>query len=409
MTVHRRRKGLLLAKSEGTEGTAETLAAADQHHLVYDLAVTPDIQKFVRKPFLADLGVLPPVIGKKSSAIAGRFEFKGHGNAAGTVTDTPEWDVLLKAMGFQVETLEQITIGAITGGPYVDGETITGGTSSATGVVFKRTVDGTTTLLFVTTSGTFQTAETITGSTSSASATSGSVPSDYGLLYRMDSNGGTSATIAAAWNYGTATNTQVKIAGARSNLIIVANTTGEPVFGEFSFVGKLVAVGEFALTPAQVPDDKQPLPFLGVGLTLGGLDGQGSPGDYTPVFSSFRLDMQSQAVPRDDSNDSTGIKSTIISDWEPVWQIDPELAEEGSWDFYQTQTEGVIGRTGFQLGFSPDLGVGRRVELHLPTVAVTDWDLSGDRQGIQIVGLTGGCFKDGVTGFSDRAVCLVSR
>ena len=404
MTLHRRRKGILLAKSEGVEGTAETLGAGEQHHLVYDLSVTPDIQRFVRKPFLADLGVLPPVIGKKASAIAGRFELKGHGNAAGVVTDSPEWEVLLLAMGFQKETLEQLTIGTVTTGPFLDGEVITGGTSSATGIVYKLTADGTTTLAFVTTTGTFETGEVITGSTSGASATTSSGPSDYGLLFRTDSNGGTSVTLGAAWNYGGSTNTQVKIAGGRSNLVLVANATGEPVFCEFSFVGKLISVGEFALTPAQIPDDKQPLPFLGVGLDMAGFTT-----DWTPVFSSFRLDMQSQVVPRDDSNDTLGIKSTIISDWEPIFQIDPELVETSVFDFYKAQTENEIGRTGFQLGASPDLGIGRRIEVNLPTVGVNDWDLSGDRQGIQLVGVTGGCFKDGVGGFNDRAVQIVSR
>lgn len=402
MTVHRRRKGILLAKSESVEGTAETLGAGEQHHLVYDLSVTPDIQRFVRKPFLADLGVLPPVIGKKASAIAGRFELKGHGNAAGAVTDSPEWEELLLAMGFQKETLEQITIGAVTSGPFVDGEEIEGA-GGGTGTVHKLTADGTTTLIFVTTSGSL-TAEVITGADSGATATSTGSVSDYGLLFRTDSNGGTSITLSAAWNYGGSTNTQVKIAGGRSNLVIVANATGEPVFCEFSFVGKLISVGEFALAPAQIPDSQQPLPFLGVGLDMAGFTT-----DWTPVFSSFRLDMQSQVVPRDDSNDTLGIKSTIISDWEPIFQIDPELVETSVFDFYKAQTENEIGRTGFQLGFSPDLGIGRRVEVHLPTVGVNDWDLSGDRQGIQLVGVTGGCFRDGVGGYSDRAVQVVSR
>lgn len=405
MTVHLRRKGVLLVKSESVEGTPETLAVGDQHHLVFDLAVTPDIQKFIRKPFLADLGVLPPVIGKKLSAIAGRFELKGHGNAGGTVTDSPEWEPILLSGAFIKQTLSRVTPGTITAGPFLDGELIEQAVTGASGIVFKETAEPSTDLVFVDiVSGTWDNTNVITGADSGASCTPSTTETDYGNLYKSDSNGGTAVTAAAYFNYGAATNTAVKIAGARTNIIVVANATGEPVFVEFSLVGKLVSVSEVAFTPAQVPDDKPPLPFLGAGVVLSGFTT-----DWTPTFSSFRFDMGNEVVPRDDSNDTLGVKSTVVPDWEPTFQIDPELVETSVFDFYKAQTENEVGATGFQLGFSPDLGIGRRVELHLPHVGVTDWDLSGERTGIQLVGITGGCFRDGVLGYPERLAMLVSR
>jgi hypothetical protein len=65
----------------------------------------------------------------------------------------------------------KITHGTVSGGPYVAGETVTGGTSSATGVV--QTV-GSGYLVLHTISGTFQTSEVLTGGTSSATSTSSS-------------------------------------------------------------------------------------------------------------------------------------------------------------------------------------------------------------------------------------------
>ena len=62
-----------------------------------------------------------------------------------------------------------ITHGAITGGPYVEGETITGGTSAATGVML---LDSAGTMTLGNVVGTFASGETITGGTSSATATS---------------------------------------------------------------------------------------------------------------------------------------------------------------------------------------------------------------------------------------------
>lgn len=67
----------------------------------------------------------------------------------------------------------QISHGSVTGGPFQIGETITGGTSGATGDILNfSAADGTIVLDNI--SGTFQNAETITGGTSSASATTSS-------------------------------------------------------------------------------------------------------------------------------------------------------------------------------------------------------------------------------------------
>lgn len=63
--------------------------------------------------------------------------------------------------------LTRLTIGAVTGGPFVAGETVTGGTSTATGKV-AWTETGLLELINVT--GTFVVGETLTGGTSTASA-----------------------------------------------------------------------------------------------------------------------------------------------------------------------------------------------------------------------------------------------
>jgi hypothetical protein len=64
-----------------------------------------------------------------------------------------------------------ITHGGITGGPYVEGETITGGTSTATGVML---LDSAGTMTLGNVVGTFQNTETLTGGTSGATSTSSS-------------------------------------------------------------------------------------------------------------------------------------------------------------------------------------------------------------------------------------------
>jgi len=56
-----------------------------------------------------------------------------------------------------------------TSGTFQEGETVTGGTSSATGVIYRVTSSE---MILYTISGTFQSGETLTGGTSSATATS---------------------------------------------------------------------------------------------------------------------------------------------------------------------------------------------------------------------------------------------
>lgn len=84
-----------------------------------------------------------------------------------TVIASPLKDRYYELDGRAISTF-RITHGTVTGGPFQVGETVTGGTSSATAVVIA--VVGLT-LTVGTVTGTFQVAETITGGTSSASAT----------------------------------------------------------------------------------------------------------------------------------------------------------------------------------------------------------------------------------------------
>lgn len=74
---------------------------------------------------------------------------------------------LLAALGTEMLCLRLKT--ASVSGTFQVGETVTGGTSSAAGVV--RRIEGTSFLLVTVTSGTFTSGETITGGTSSATAT----------------------------------------------------------------------------------------------------------------------------------------------------------------------------------------------------------------------------------------------
>jgi hypothetical protein len=75
----------------------------------------------------------------------------------------------------------KIGITALSGAFQV-GETVTGGTSSATGIIYRT---GTGELILHTVSGTFQAAETLTGGTSGATATSSTALTNDGMKMRV--------------------------------------------------------------------------------------------------------------------------------------------------------------------------------------------------------------------------------
>lgn len=74
---------------------------------------------------------------------------------------------------YDLSNVKRIYHGAVTGGPFVVGETITGGTSLATGVIMSVS---STFVLYTASSGTFQSSEVITGGTSLATATTLTAP-----------------------------------------------------------------------------------------------------------------------------------------------------------------------------------------------------------------------------------------
>lgn len=99
------KRAVIAAKLEGTEGTAETLAAADADVLVFEPSFSPTVTFYERTEVDASLSPYAQVAGSKMATIAFNVNLRGSGSA-GTA---PKIGKLLKCCGF--------------------GETIVGGTS----------------------------------------------------------------------------------------------------------------------------------------------------------------------------------------------------------------------------------------------------------------------------------------
>ena len=119
--TRKRQVGALIETTEGTLNTP-TLAA-DFSNLIYEPSVEDDYRMFERDPARADLSNLEAIVGIRMRSFRVRTEIRGSG-AVGTA---PKWGVLLRGCGFRQEKLLTVTIGAITTGPFVQGEVVTGG------------------------------------------------------------------------------------------------------------------------------------------------------------------------------------------------------------------------------------------------------------------------------------------
>lgn len=364
MAVLLSRQAVVAAKIETTEGTEEALAAGDAV-LVYDVNFAPDVSTYERTPARSTLSKLPSVRGTKLGTLTFRTEIKG----SGAVATAPEWDEYLQACGFAKSTVSTIAIGAVTSGPFQAGETITGGTSSATGRVVGDVATGAASIPFVVVSGTFQSGEVITGGTSGATATSSAGPlSSKGFEYQPVSNSFPSLTIALYLD-----GLKHVLVGARGNVTGNA-VVGEPGFFEFTFTGVYSSTADVAMLAATY-DTTVPPVFLGVGLSFHG---------FSPVFTTLGFDMGNTVEPRRNANDALGAKSAMITGRSPTATLDPELdLIAGGFDFFGRLRSGDQGRFACSMGST----AGNKITIASPKCQIDQLG-SGDRNGIATGDLT---------------------
>ncbi len=116
------RKAQIAVELETDEGTAEVLAAADATMLVYDHSYNHNISRFTRNPARATLSMIKGLTGKQAAGIGWKTELKGSGD----VTVEPAWSDAIQTCGFLMATVSTVAIGAVSSGPYLPGETLTG-------------------------------------------------------------------------------------------------------------------------------------------------------------------------------------------------------------------------------------------------------------------------------------------
>lgn len=348
----------IAAKAETTEGTVESLAASNGKTFVYNQKFNTEPELFPRNLDRSTFAKQPHVVGKKPASVSFEFELKGSGSAS----TAPDWVKFIKACGCGVNALKSINIGSITGGPFVHGETITGGTSAATGRVIKKTTNGASAVLFVLLTGTFQSGEVITGSASGATATTSSTASTVGNAIEPITSGMDSLTIGA---YQDAIRKIGK--GMRGNTrLMFANS--QPVMAACEFMGVESSITDNSFFASVTPETTIPPAFNGATLTI----------DSVSVkISQLEVNLQNKITMRDDVTDSAGLLSAIITGRDTVATMDPEMVAVASHDFFGKLLAGSL----MELSIAWGASSGNRFEFYAPAVQYSKVG-DGDRDGI---------------------------
>lgn len=242
-------------------------------------------------------------------------------------TTAPSISDLIRSAMFIETAISNSPIGAVTSGPFTDGETITGGTSTETATVFRDTANGASEIKYHTTSGAFNAAEVLTGGTSGATATTSGAPVSNGQRYKpADSNFGGADTkhhLTCGFNQD---GLRLIGRGMLSNLQLQFDV-GRPCVITQRLVGGKAAHADVALfSPASYAEESNAAPrFLSATLTFG---------SYSPTdIRSLSLNVETNPEIRQDAQDSNGV---LYADYEknaPIISVDPAQVSVATKDF----------------------------------------------------------------------------
>jgi len=352
---------------ETTPGTVVSLAATDVRVRIRNGDLPECVVEPVETQEIQDTSSSRPVMtGRREFRAGASWIVRPHTTP---LTQIPVWARLVEAGMLKVSSLKSIAITSVVG-TFTDGETITGGTSAATGLVFRNQNLEAGKLSYVPVTGALVSGETITGGTSAATATTSGTPQDNGQkIQPVDSSFGGSETLhhltveflrdGVFWRgRGCLGEFSMEFranqhAIARSRLLGAYDTHGDKVL--------------FSGTDVYPQGTNAPPRFVAAALKLGSY----SPTDIVDFTLNFPLNLEL----REDANDAGGI---LYADYDrratpPLVNFEPALVKIATFDFYSAYKDGSTFAMTWKLGSNFDffadecqfvnLGVGSRREL----------------------------------------------
>lgn len=353
------RKKVVAVELEATEGTAETLVAADAQFKPFEPNYSYSAELHNRKPARAYRGQEVGVAGKVLATLTWQTALKGSG-ALGT---RPAWNDSLVACGFTGQVVVGLTIASLSNGPFEPMETITGSSNNAAGRVVGEISTAGLAHFVKTNASAWGVGDVLTGSISGATATvSGTTAiAAQGFEYTPDESA-KSATV------GLYTDGKLQLMrGARGNLVLEGNA-GEPLMLNFTFSGAHVDETDATILSPTYQTTVEPI-FANATLRVDD--------DATMIVASASLDLQNTLAQSEDVTKARGLLSYKITDWEPQISVNPEDVLVATYDVQGRLEARSTGRYYVKVG---------TVAANIITVAgpsITASEASdGDREGI---------------------------
>jgi len=348
-------------KVEGTEGTAESLAAGDVPFEVEELDGEYTNEFNERNPMRASLSGIKPLPGIGSGSITGKVELVG----GGATTTVPPTKKLWLACGLAEKTVRSVALTGAPTGTFRPGEKITdGGTKIARFLLLSGT-----TLYYATISGSaFAAADTLTGSKSAATATVHGTPAvtDRGFAYVPQDPDAASSYTAMCNEDGI----RKIVFGSRATANIEIGGAGKLAYANFRMDGAATLPIDQALYTGVTLPTVTPESFLSAGVAASG---------DSLCVDGFNFDLGNTLARRVCANAAAGIKSVRITDRKPTIKVSPERELEATiafWSKYDAATE---------FGFYAQIGTTatKRVVIAAPNAMYTGLP-TGDREGIAV-------------------------
>lgn len=315
-------------KIESVEGVLETLAAADAKTIVYGPKFKSDPEKHESNPERISGAAQKQLIGKIPASLAFQLQMRG----SGVATTDPDWIKYLRPCGFSTALLKSINIGAISNGPFLHNEVITGGTSGAQGRVVFKTINGVVKIYYIAV-GTleFQSGEVITGTSSGATTTTSSVPASAARAYRPILT--SVPSISAGLNQD---GFFERLKGGRGNAKF-SIASGGPGLVDFSFQGVDAGHADETFFEDVDYEETDPPVFKDAAIVL--LD------SYQPKLHSLEFDLGINLAQRDDPADEKGLLSYALTGRKITGTLVLEMVSAATYDFvakYKAMTEIIL-------------------------------------------------------------------
>lgn len=345
------RRQTLLAKVETTIGTDAVPTAGSNAVMILDgAAPAPGGERVGNARLMDTLSPQPHSIGMLVNGFTVPTEFRG-GGATGDAVAEPDYAPLLKAAGFVESAINYLAIGTVSEGPYTRGETVEGGTSSATGVLIAQLSGG---LLVSGVSGTFQSGEVIEGGTSGATASTSAGPVS-GHQYTPTSDPDEQDAISVYYNYGGHLHQTV---GARCDFSL-SLPVGQPGKWDWTIRGRYVDPTDQSL-PTVTLEDHLPPNCVNMGLVIGSY----SPSGVNAITINAGNDLRQDK----DVNQTDGLYTYFIADRTPGGSIDPKADNLSSFDPFAAWKAGTAALISGVVGST----AGNRIFFQIPQAQYLD-------------------------------------